>query len=68
MEGGKAGHAQGSGDEADEIADDASTECKDSVPGALLHYEKVFDGGLSLARLGRLTGWDDMGNEVECSG
>ena len=36
-EGGKAGHAQGSGDEADEIADDASAECeKDGVPRALL--------------------------------
>ena len=48
--GGEAGHAQSSSNEANGIADNASTECeKDDVPGALLHYEKVLDGGLSPA-------------------
>lgn len=60
---------QCSGDKADEIADDAPAESEeDGVAGALLSQKKVLDGGLSLARLGCLSGWDDMGDEAGCGG
>ena len=56
--------SQGSGDKADEISDNATSEGKDnSVPGAGIDEEEVFDLCLAFSRFYRLSGRDSVGEE-----
>ena len=58
------GCSQGSGDKADEIADNTTSEGKDnSIPGAGIGEEEVFDLGLALSRFHRFSRGNGVGEE-----
>ena len=56
--------SQGGGDKADEISDNTTTEGKDdSVPGAGIGEEEIFDLGLAFSRFYRFSRRDRVGEE-----
>ena len=64
IDGKSPGCSQGSGNKADEITDNTTSEGKDnSIPGAGIGEEEIFDLGLALSRFYRFSWGDSVGEE-----